>query len=304
MGDLLALLSACSFAGANVTITRGANGQDNGAFLSILVTTVIAGAIWLHGGWRQGWAQFHTAGLLWFAAAGVLTIFVGRVFLYASVQHVGAIRASAIKRLTPLFSVLLGVLVLGEPFDSSMAIGMLLIFSSFVVLVRQSLSAGTAPRQASGPGSSRAVRLVARGFFYGPISAFAYAAGYVARKQGLNSMPEPAFGAMLGSAVGAVVFVVAARFIDSYRLAVRNAFTTFNPWLFAAGVLSSMGQILYFGALTYSTMSRVALISSAEVFVTMLLTVAVFRSREQLSAPVMLAAGLGTAGTVFIIFHL
>ncbi|HUY01773.1 MAG TPA: DMT family transporter [Rhodocyclaceae bacterium] len=308
MGDLLALLSACSFAGANVTITRGTGvkGQDNGAFLSILVTTVIAGAIWIDGGLRHGWAPLQMAGLLWFAAAGVLTIFVGRVFLYASVQHVGAIRASAIKRLTPLFSVLLGVLVLREPFDSSMAIGMLLIFSSFAVLVRQSLVAGAAAGQAAEPqaASSWAVRLVARGFFYGPISAFAYAAGYVARKQGLNAMPDPAFGAMLGSAVGAVVFVVAARFIASYRLAVRNAFTTFNPWLFAAGVLSSMGQILYFGALTYSTISRVALISSAEVFVTMLLSVAVFRSREQLSAAVMLAAGLGTAGTVFIIFHL
>jgi drug/metabolite transporter (DMT)-like permease len=45
MGELLALLSACCFAASNVTITRGArDSQDNGAFMSILLTAAIAGA--------------------------------------------------------------------------------------------------------------------------------------------------------------------------------------------------------------------------------------------------------------------
>jgi len=49
MGEWLALLSACCFAASNVTIMRGASakGQDNGAFLSILFTAGIVGAIWL-----------------------------------------------------------------------------------------------------------------------------------------------------------------------------------------------------------------------------------------------------------------
>ena len=48
MGEWLALCSAGCFAAANVTITRGAaKGQDNGAFLSILLTMAIAGAWWL-----------------------------------------------------------------------------------------------------------------------------------------------------------------------------------------------------------------------------------------------------------------
>jgi drug/metabolite transporter (DMT)-like permease len=260
------------------------------------------------------------------------------------------VQASAVKRLNPFFSVLLGVLVLGEPFDSIMMIGMLLIFSSFGVLLKQSMAPtsgsaaptngsatptngsatptngsatptngsatptngsatptnGSATPRSSGSESaarSWAAKLTNLGFFYGPVSALAYATGYVARKQGLIALPDPAFGTMLGSVIGAVFFVLAAQFVDSYRHAVRNALTTFSPWLFATGVLSSMGQLLYFMALSHSTISRVALISSMEVFVTIFLTVVIFRSREQLSVPVLLAAGLGVAGTAFIVLH-
>jgi drug/metabolite transporter (DMT)-like permease len=83
----------------------------------------------------------------------------------------------------------------------------------------------------------------------------------------------------------------------------RDAFSGFKPLLFAAGVLSSMGQILYFVALNYSTVSRVALITSMEAIVTVFLTVVVLRSRENLNASVLLAVGLGMAGTAFIILH-
>jgi uncharacterized membrane protein len=173
VGESLALLSACCFAAANVTVARGARGQDNGAFLSILMTAVVAGAAWIYDGLREGWPQVNAVGMLWFAAAGVLTIFIGRVFLFASVQHLGAVQASAVKRLNPFFSVLLGVLVLGEPFDSIMMIGMLLIFSSFGVLLKQSMAAtnGSATSRSSGGEStvqSWAEKLRNLGFFLWP----------------------------------------------------------------------------------------------------------------------------------------
>jgi drug/metabolite transporter (DMT)-like permease len=306
MGELLALLSACCFAIANVTIMRGAGakGQDNGAFLSILITAALACVVWLYHGLKVGWPQLNGAGLLWFAGAGVLTIFIGRVFLYASVQHLGAFKASAVKRLNPLFSVLLGVLVLGESIDLNMAFGMLLIFSSFGLLLKQSLpAAADGAAAAQQPRRQLLTTLRNLGFFYGPASAMAYATGYVARKQGLDYIADPAFGTMLGSITGALFFVLAARFIDSYRHAMHSALTVFNPWLLAAGILSSMGQLLTFMALSYTTISRVALISSMEAFVTIFVSIVVFRTGEKLSVPLLLAAALGVMGTVFIVAH-
>jgi len=307
MGELLALLSACCFAASNVTITRGARGsQDNGAFMSILLTAAIAGAWWLAAMPARGMPPMERASLLWFAGAGILTIFIGRVFLYASIQRLGAVRASAVKRLNPLFSVLLGVLLLGERVDGPMALGMLMIGASFGVLIRQSLgAAGAAAAAAPAGGAPRSLRatLVNLGFFYGPVSALAYACGYVARKEGLLGMPDPAFGTMFGSIVGALMFVLIAQFVDSYRRALRLTFSVFNPWLFAAGVLSSAGQLLYFAALNSSTIARCAMISSMEALFTIFFAVAASRSLKQLNGPVLLAAALGVAGTACIMLR-
>ena len=309
MGELLALLSATCFAASNVTIMRGAGakGRDNGAFMSILLTAGIAGMIWIWQGLQQGWPSLDARSMLWFAGAGILTMFIGRVFLFASVQHLGAVRASAVKRLNPLFSVLLGVLLLGETLDLSMVIGMLLIGASFAVLIRQSLKAHREEGRAAAPGDAPPASwgsiLRSLGFFYGPVSALAYAFGYVARKEGLTIMPDPAFGTMLGSAVGALVFLLTAQFVASYRTAVRSTFTTFNPWLFGAGILSSAGQLLYFLALGHSSISRIAMISSMEAFVTIFLTVLVTRSFRQINATILLAAALGVTGTMFVVLR-
>jgi drug/metabolite transporter (DMT)-like permease len=303
MGELLALFSASCFAASNVTIARGAGakGQDNGAFLSILLTASIAGAWWLVASAGHGFPAMRGSSMLWFAGAGILTIFIGRVFLYASVQHLGGVRASAVKRLNPLFSVLLGVVLLGEAFDHKMAIGMLLIGASFGVLIWQSLKSASAEQAGADTPRSLRATLANLGFFYGPVSALAYACGYVARKEGLTGMPDPLFGTMFGSLVGALVFVLIAQFVDSYRVALRQTFAAFNPWLFAAGVLSSCGQLLYFIALNSSSIARCAMISSMEPFFTIFFTVLVTRSFKQLNGPVLLAAALGVFGTMFIV---
>ena len=138
MGEFFALLSAACFATANVTINRGsvAGNADNGAFLSILLTAAVAVVAMLLSGSVHSPEKLSSAGLAWFALGGVLTAFVGRVFLFASVQSLGAMRASTVKRLNPFFAVILGALVLGESLGGWMIPGMALIFISFVFLAR------------------------------------------------------------------------------------------------------------------------------------------------------------------------
>ena len=140
------------------------------------------------------------------------------------------------------------------------------------------------------------------GYIYGPISALAYATGYLARKQGLIILPDAAFGAMLGALVGGILYIIAGIFLDRYRADICSTFTVFNPWLFAAGVLSSLGQVSYFVALTHSPISQIALITSMEVFLTIFITTVFFRNHEQLTSGVMVAALMATAGTIVIIF--
>jgi drug/metabolite transporter (DMT)-like permease len=301
-GDALAVASAVSFAVANILIARGSRPEsgDNGAFVSLLITAFIAGAGWVIEGLVRGFEPITAAALWWFAGAGVFTAFIGRVFYYASVQALGAMRSSAMKRLNPFFSVLMGVLIMHDAMNGSMVVGLLLIASSFVVLV--GAARGRAPSQ---PERGGAVRKAALnwGYIYGPISALGYSTGYMLRKMGLAEAHDAMLGASVGCFVGALLFLATAAFNRDYARAVRATWGPPNGWLIAAGVMSSSGQILYFYALNASTMTRVALLSAMEIFVTLFLGYAFLRKRETLTPSLLAAAALGFGGSAFIILH-
>ena len=304
MGEALAILSMTLFALTNITIVRGHDGKSrsSGAFLSIVITFLMSTLIWLLMVLRNGWPDVNATAVGWFALGGFLTIFIGRVLLYASIQHLGAIKASAVKRLNPFFSVLLGVLILGETISLPMMVGMLLIVMSFAVLVRQAVfltgekSEGVKPHSAFD-------RFLNLGYLYGPVSALAYAAGYVARKQGMMVLPDSALGTMIGALTGIIFFVITSRFINSYRDDLRKTFTVFNKWFLMAGCLSTFGQIAYFTALNYLAISKIALITSMEVFMTMILSTVFLLNKEKLTVDVIVAASLGFLGTVFVILY-
>ena len=304
MADLAAVLAAVCWAVANTCIARGStHGGDNGAFLSICLTMLIAGAFWLVGLDMARPPQLNPVGILWFAIAGALTIFLGRVFFHSSVQHLGAIRSASVKRLAPFFTVCLGITLLGETLQPAQAAGTVLIFSGFLLLVvesrRKASAAGTPDAPQLQAGSTTSGWLSA-GIVYGAVSALAYAIGNVSRKFGLDALPDPAFGAMLGALVGTVLFLAAATRLQSYRVAVISAVTVFNPWLLGAGVLASAGQLLYFTAIDQSTLSRATLIVSIDVFLTILFSVVFFRARESISVYAIGAAVLGFLGTAVI----
>ena len=305
MGELFALLSAACFATANVTITRGsiAGNADNGAFLSILLTAAVAVIAMLLAGNSPDAGKLSFAGFAWFALGGVLTAFVGRIFLFASVQSLGAMRASAVKRLNPFFAVILGALVLGESLGGWMIPGMVLIFTSFAFLASDAWRRSRIVTATRSTAATSVSKLFDLGLVYGPISAFAYALGYLARKQGLNLIPDPFLGTAVGAFAGIGAYLLASIAIPGYRTAITNTFTRINPWFYFTGLMASFGQLCYFVALSLSTVSRVAMIASMEVFITIFLSVWIFRTKEKLTANTLIAACLGVAGTGLILLR-
>jgi hypothetical protein len=53
--------------------------------------------------------NINTTGLIHFAIAGMLTLFLGRVFFHGSIQYLASLRGSSVKRMIPFFSVVFGV---------------------------------------------------------------------------------------------------------------------------------------------------------------------------------------------------
>ena len=294
LGDAFAIASSLCFASSNICVARGARpgAEDNGAFVSLLVTTAIAGGLWALGGAMRGFEPVTLRALAWFAGAGVFTAFIGRVFFYAAIERVGAMRSSTTKRLIPFFAVILGVAVLGEPLTAGMVAGVLLIGASFAVLLKAGARRG-------GAEATRA--MLRAGYTYGAVSALGYATGYLLRKMGLADAPDALLGAAVGCLTGVMLFLATAAFKDDYARAVRATFTQPNRLLLAAGVLSTFGQIFYFAALGESPMSRVALVTSIEVFITLFLGALFLRRREAITPALLLAAVLGVGGTACVI---
>jgi drug/metabolite transporter (DMT)-like permease len=295
-GDAFAIGSAVSFAGSGIAIARGQRPgvDDNGAFTSLLVTAAIAGSIWIALGIARGFAPVTGRALLWFAGAGVLTAYVGRVAYYATVERLGAMRATTLQRLNPFFAVVMGVIVLHESIAGRMGVGLVLVMASFAVLVLAARGRQGAPL--------RTLAAVERmGYVTGIVSALGYSTGYLLRKMGLAEAHDAFLGAALGCAVGAILFAATALVSARYAAALRATFAHPNPWFVLSGALSSSGQVLYFAALNELPMSRVALIVSMEVFITLFLGYVFLRRRERLTPGLVVAAILGVTGTAFIV---
>lgn len=295
-GQLLALLSATSFAGGSVFVAKGATGKgDRGVMFSVLVTILFSCAAWLvvEGGSLGRGANGHWwAGVAWFVLAGILAMVFGRTLVFASIRHLGVMRSSAVKRLNPFFSVLFAFLFLSEPITGLDGLGMAAIALAFLLLLRRSWRTATGAHAADRPPPLH--------YTWGVSSALCYAFAYIARKIGLDLIAAPAFGTMVSAVSGFAFFVVAAIFMHGYRENLRNIFTNLNRWLILAAIFVSLGQILMFAALSYEKVSTVVMIASLEVFIATFLSVVVFRTERRPDAMTYVAAVLATAGVIAV----
>ena len=73
-----------------------------------------------------------------FGIGGILSWGIGAISFFTSIELIGAARATPISSINPLFSVILGILVLKEKLKPLQAIGiMLIIFGSIFVSLQQ-----------------------------------------------------------------------------------------------------------------------------------------------------------------------
>lgn len=296
LGQLLAALSTLFFSFGSVFISKAAKERgDTGVLFSIFTTMVFSCILWLVierealpvEPDRTWWIGFA-----WFVAAGLFAMVFGRTLVYASIDYLGVIRSSSVKRLNPFFSVLLAWLLLSEPITGWDGVGMAGIALAFILLIKnigkhRHLDAADA-------------RLSMLGYTFGVGAALAYAFANVARKFGLIHMGAPVFGTMISAVSGFGFFVVAAIFLRSYRNNLLKMFSNLNRWSVLAGICASSGQILTFAALEHESVSTVVMISSLEIFASSFLSVVIFRTERRPDLTTVAAAILATAGVIAV----
>jgi len=296
LGAALALISAISFACSNVFISMSAvkKSDNRGVLLSVVFTFGISTLAWLafeRGETGDSSGETWLIGIGWFALAGISAVVLGRTFLFASIRRLGVARAAATKRLNPFFSVLLAVLILSEPVTWLDGGGMILVALAFAILIQRSFAARTAA-ETNEPQPID--------YTWGVASAFAYATAYILRKYGLAAIAAPAFGTMVSAAAGLAFFAGASVLVEARRQDFTTLFSGVDRWMVAAGFAISFGQISLFAALYYESVSTVVMINSLEIFISIFLSVVVFRTEAKPSAHTFAAAALATLGVIAV----
>ncbi len=259
-GILLALASMLVFAGVVLTIAKASKRLDTDAgALVATIANVPVGLLLLAGQLLlQGPLQPPTPmGLAAFAAAGFFGTYLGRWLFFKSVETMGPSRASGFQSASPLFTAVLGWLLLGETFGPWGLMGLLLGFVGLLAMGQRGkrTGAGAGTGTTASVGASRGILVMGMG------SAAAYAMSHILRAAGLRDWHEALAGATVGAAAGLVALLLASRKqLPGIVARIRSHPEGFRLFC-VVGVLQLAGQTLMILSLHYIPASFSALIS-------------------------------------------
>lgn len=228
-----------------------------------------------------------------FALAGLLSTFGGRQLMFAAMRHVGPSRAGSLKSLAPLFTALLAVPLLGEPYPLIKALGTGIAVGGLWLLSRELLGGRTAGASEGRSGAGLALGIAA---------AVAWGFGYVLRKLGLLEVPLPLLGVLIASVVALVGALIHAGVRGQRSLSLRyfGGGSALRA-LLVASLLATAGQICVFLALhlTAATSAVVLLVSMDPLF-TLAASRLLLGDNERLNRLAVFAVALTTVGGALV----
>ncbi|MDO6758000.1 DMT family transporter [Phaeobacter inhibens] len=292
MGELFALLSAACYGMAGVTIARSHSQRrgDGGVFLSVLMTTLLTGALWLLAGPAPALQSSvpNKQALALFALAGVFATVLGRLFMYRSTEILGPVGAAMLRRLIPFFAIPLAILMIGDwPAPAELAGGVLVVAGVFA-FVGRAAPLGTPA-----------------GVLLGLLSAASYALSYSLRKLGLLQLPDPLLATCVGAMAGCLCYVGWALLSGSTDKGTRlhDLFVDRSPGFLGTGLLLSAGQTLQLAALLHTSVTSVALIGALDVLFSALFAALLLRQRLRATPHGVMATLLVGFGSALLLLN-
>ncbi len=304
VGSVLALASAVAYSAMYFLVRAGVRkgDLDGGAFVTTLVNAVLLStgvAILALTGHTIPW---NVHGVVWLTIAGLLGTFSGRVLMLAGLRRIGPVRTASIVNSTPILTITISVLVLGEVLSGRVVIAAFLVLMGLSLLAvdafetpdptlvgagRRPGPAGSTPLEAP---RARSTTPAVVGLGLSALSALSFGTARVARRVGLSAIPDPLAGAMVGACAALVSNLVLQAGQGRLSTVVVASLRDVRPTLWLAGVASTIGLLSFFLALQFSPLSHVAVIASSETVITMMMSWLLFRRREALSGRILIAA--------------
>ncbi len=248
MGVVWALAAAVMAAFTGVLAARPL--RNMGLMSATLLTNVFNMLVLALFGWWEYKAEDVTLeGMLWFALLGVTAYSYGRLVYYKAIDSIGPPRLMTLMSTSPLLSLLLAVLFLGEEPGMAILAGTGLVVAG-VILVSYEPARG---------------RWFQPGILWGFASAISLGVSVFIRKKGLDAMPSIALTVAWSNMVSIPI-------IYGLRFFTPPALFDWGPrWAVAmiilVGVLNSGNQLLYNLAIINAEVSVVGpIIASMPIF--------------------------------------
>jgi uncharacterized membrane protein len=281
---LLALLAAFGFGLANVLMKRGLQHArpQAAALVSVTFTALFIDVLAVA---RAPVSRFATWSILPFVAAGLVAPGLGRLLLFMGIDRVGVGRAMSLASTTPLFSVVLAILVLGERPSSLLLLGVTSIVAGAGLL---------AYRPATDVSWKR------RALVFPLLAALSFAVRDLVSRGGLLAYPEPLVGAAVSASTSLVLFWafsvlrggVGALGIPARALRI----------LLVSGLAEGTAYLTMWWALSLGDVSLVAPLVNAHSMVALGLATVLLRDLEQVTWRLAAAGGL-IVGGVFVVIR-
>ena len=286
-GIFYAVVAGLFWGSSPVLVKRGLVGSDVSAATlyqqaTILLTLVFAAV--LEGNLMA--QKIAPQPLAVFVATGVVGAYLGRTLFVKSVAQIGASRAQSLNNSSPLITVLLAALLLGETLTPAVLGGVLLIVAG-VFFVTRTESEGR------DTGAARTLTLTS-------ISAtLCYGIVPVLKKLGTDLGGPPVLGALVMHATGLALLLTLGRLLNIELKWTKLPVSSLACFV-GAGVLQGVGSILTLKALLYAPASVVAPIWNTQPIISFFLTKAVLQGIEVVTLRDGVAAALVVAGVLVL----
>ena len=286
-GILYALIAGLFWGTSPVLVKRGlVNADVSAATLyqqGTILVTLLAAAL-LEGDLFAG--QMAPLAVIIFSGTGVVGAYLGRTLFVRTVDQIGASRAQSLNNSSPLITVLLAALLLGEHLTFSVLVGVAFILSGVFFVVQPETNA-------SGTTTGRTLTPTA------VLATLCYGVVPVMKKFGTDNGGPPVLGALVMHATGLVLLLTLGSLLK-IELKWEKTATKSVVCFVTAGVLYAIGSILTLKALVLAPASVVAPIWSAQPIVSFFLAKATLKGIEEVTLKDGVAAALVVVGVLVL----
>ena len=276
---IFSLISAVLFGINPIILKMGMPGSS--AHVGVFIALVSGFPIFLLLSPVVGGLQFDQLtglSIFYFVLGGLFVPFMGRTFLYLSIDSLGSARAVSFKNSAPLFTAALALLFLHESISLERWVAIGLVTTGLTLIGRM------ARRQ------TKAFTLT--GFVTVMLAALSYGIRPFFVKLGLSFSPVPLAAALIGYLTAIGLYLV--HFIFKGGLASMQS-NRKSVFIFSgSGVLQAVGMLLLFYSLNADDVSVVYPISASAPLLTFVLSYTILKNAERLTI-------WDLVGTLFIV---